>query len=118
MKNVICNECGKDFEAKFQHEILGKDENGGEVVLTYLECPHCNRRFNSLIKDSIYEDMLAEYRRLGRVARNSAKNNANPAIVQANINKMNHYEQSVMKLYYAKLKQQWSTEVDVDANEE
>lgn len=117
MKEVLCNECGKQFEYKFLHEVVGKDENGGDVVQTYLECPHCKHRFNSLIKDSIYESMLAEYRRLAKVVRDCAKNNANPAVIQANVNKMNNYEQQELKPYYAELKRRWQPEVSADADE-
>ena len=109
-KTCICNSCEKEFVPQMTHETIGKDKEGGDVMQSFFVCPHCGRRYNSLITDTTYRNMLKEYRKLGKAAHIAAIKNANPAKIKALINKMDHYEENTMKPYYAQMKQYWQTE--------
>lgn len=115
-EECVCNKCGRQFKYKFTHETIGTDENGGDVVQSFFTCPHCGERYNSLITDSVYKNMLAEYRKLSRAVMLAAKSNANNGKLKALVNKMNSYEKNTMKPYYAKLKKQWQTKPEETSN--
>ncbi len=110
MKDIICNQCGKSFSPSFSHKVIGKDENGGNVTQTYFICPHCEQQYNAGIKDSVYEELLKEYRRLAKKVRDCAGKNMNSAVIKAAVNRMNRYEAEVMKPYYCELKKKWNVE--------
>lgn len=106
-QTCVCNNCENEFEYKFEHEVISQNESGGDVIQYFIICPNCGSRFNSYIEDRKYREMLAHYRKLGKVVRKTVKQGANPAVIRAAINKMNNYEKNTMKPYYEELKNKY-----------
>ncbi len=107
MKECICNKCEKSFIPEFKHEVIAEDEQGGEVVQTFFTCPHCETRYNSLITDSKYRQLLDEYRRRSKKIYKEVQKNQNQAKIQAMLKKLETFETQELKPYYQKMKEKY-----------
>lgn len=99
---VYCDFCKVGFEINLQQEVIGKDENGDNIVLHYFTCPNCNHRYNSFVTDSIYDEMRSKYKKLIDKAY-TLQGRTNKKVVEISLKKAKEYKSSTLLPYKVKL---------------
>lgn len=57
---IICDSCGKKFAVKSPKKKIHKDGLEGNLVIYYISCPHCEKKFVSFVENEKIKKMIKE----------------------------------------------------------